>query len=46
MKWDVRYLEHFGFAMDAKILIFTFLRVIGHDGVVEGYNFEKESKSA
>lgn len=46
VKWDVRYLEHFGFAMDAKILIFTFLRVIGHDGVVEGYNFEKESKSA
>lgn len=52
VKWDVRYLQHFGFVMDAKILLLTFQKVLGHSGVVEGYNFkdcthkEKNAKSA
>lgn len=44
VKWDIRYLQHFGFPMDAKILMLTFLRVIGRSGVVEGYNFEDKKE--
>ena len=46
VKWDVRYLQHFGFPMDAKILLLTFQKVLGRSGVVEGYNFEKKEKVA
>lgn len=49
VKWDVHYLQHFGFVMDAKVLILTFQKVLGCSGVVEGYNFEnspEEKKNA
>lgn len=34
--WDVRYVEHFGFGFDMKILFATVPKVFGGEGVVEG----------
>ncbi len=41
VKWDVCYLEHLGLIIDMKILLLTFLKVLGGSGVVEGYNFDR-----
>lgn len=39
--WDVKYLEHFGFWMDMKILIATVPKIFGGNGVVEGFGSGK-----
>ncbi len=36
VRWDVRYVEHFGFWMDVKILFATVPKIFGGEGVVEG----------
>ena len=38
VRWDVRYVEHFGFWMDVKILFATVPKIFGGEGVVEGYD--------
>ena len=43
VRWDVRYLEQFGFWTDVKIVISTIPKVIGGNGVAEGFkNFTNE----
>ena len=34
--WDVKYVEHFGFWLDVKILFATVPKIFGGEGVVEG----------
>lgn len=48
VRWDVKYLEHFGLLMDLKILFATVPKVFGGQGVVEGYSAtpEKGEKKA
>ena len=42
VRWDVRYLEEFGFWTDVKIVLSTIPKVIGGNGVAEGFkNFAK-----
>lgn len=43
--WDVRYVEHFGFWIDVKILFATVPKIFGGEGVVEGYGSHGECKS-
>lgn len=38
VRWDVKYVENFGFKMDMKILLTTVPNVLTRRGVVEGYN--------
>ena len=48
VRWDVKYLQQFGFWMDLKILIGTIPKIFGGEGVVEGYKLtekQKESKN-
>lgn len=40
VRWDVRYVEKFGFRMDVKILFATVPKIFGGEGVVEGYGGE------
>ncbi|MBO5868893.1 MAG: sugar transferase [Oscillospiraceae bacterium] len=42
VRWDVCYLEHFGPALDLKILFATVPKVFGREGVVEGYGSHGE----
>lgn len=42
--WDVRYVEHFGFALDVKILFATVPKIFGGEGVVEGYDTRGEKE--
>lgn len=42
--WDVRYVEHFGFWLDVKILLATVPKIFGGEGVVEGYDSRSESR--
>ena len=44
VRWDVRYVEHFGLLTDLKILFATVPKVFGGQGVVEGYS-EKPKKN-
>ena len=37
VRWDVRYLEEFGFWTDVKIVLSTIPKVIGGNGVAEGF---------
>lgn len=37
VRWDVRYLENFGFLMDARIVLATIPKLFGGTGVVEGF---------
>lgn len=37
VRWDVRYLQDFGFWLDLKILFGTIPKIFGGEGVVEGY---------
>lgn len=37
VRWDVRYVEHFGIGIDVKILFATVPKIFGGEGVVEGY---------
>lgn len=39
--WDVRYVEHFGFWLDVKILFATVPKIFGGEGVVEGKKVEQ-----
>ena len=42
VRWDVRYLEEFGFWTDVKIVLSTIPKGIGGNGVAEGFkNFAK-----
>ena len=45
VRWDVKYLENFGFRMDLKILLATVPKVFGRAGVVEGFDSRKQSGS-
>ncbi len=36
VRWDVRYVEHFGLWLDVKILFATVPKIFGGEGVVEG----------
>ncbi|MBQ4600474.1 MAG: sugar transferase [Oscillospiraceae bacterium] len=38
VRYDVRYVEDFGFKLDAKILFATVPKLFGGEGVVEGYD--------
>lgn len=42
VRWDVRYVEHFGFWLDVKILFATVPKIFGAEGVVEGYDSRSE----
>lgn len=43
VRWDVRYLEEFGFWTDVKIVLSTVPKVIGGNGVAEGFkNFARK----
>lgn len=43
VRWDVRYLEEFGFWTDVKIVLSTIPKVIGGNGVAEGFkNFARK----
>lgn len=37
VRWDVKYLQSFGFWTDLKILLATVPKIFGGEGVVEGY---------
>ena len=41
VRYDVCYLEHFGFWLDLKILLATVPKVLGGEGVVEGFQEEE-----
>lgn len=41
VRWDVKYVEHFGLLMDLKILLSTIPKVFGCSGVVDGYGAEQ-----
>ncbi len=44
VRWDVKYLEHFGIKADIKILFATIPKVFGGTGVIEGYKiYTKEN---
>lgn len=42
VRWDVKYLQDFGFWEDAKILMATVPKIFGSEGVVEGYSTQKQ----
>ena len=45
VRWDVRYLEEFGFWTDVKIVLSTIPKVIGGNGFAEGFkNFTNEKR--
>lgn len=47
VRWDVKYLQSFGFWLDLKILLLTIPKIFGGEGVVEGYKqaeMQKESE--
>ena len=44
VRWDVKYLQSFGFWADLKILLATVPKIFGGEGVVEGYK-QKERKN-
>lgn len=45
VRWDVKYLENFGFKMDMKILFSTVPNVLTRRGVVEGCNCTAKNKA-
>lgn len=45
VRWDVRYLQDFGFLLDLKILLGTIPKIFGGEGVVEGYKDQKVNNS-
>ena len=42
VRWDVRYLEEFGFRTDVKIVLSTIPKLLGGDGVAEGFKHTTE----
>ena len=36
VRWDIKYVENFGFWQDVKIILMTIPKVFGREGVVEG----------
>lgn len=44
VRWDVKYLERFGFLTDLKILLATVPRIFGGTGIVEGYSINSSDK--
>lgn len=44
VRWDVRYVEKFGFGLDVKILLATVPKIFGGEGVVEGYDSREPSE--
>ena len=41
VRWDVRYLEHFGFWSDVKIVLSTIPKLLGGHGFAEGFKHTK-----
>lgn len=41
VRWDVKYLQQFGFLMDLKILLGTVPKISERVGIVEGYNTDE-----
>ena len=46
VRWDVRYLQDFGFWMDMKILFSTLPKALSSKGIVEGYKEDKCNKDS
>ena len=46
VRWDVKYVEHFGLLMDLKILLATVPKVFGCSGVVDGYGSEQYKRDS
>jgi hypothetical protein len=44
VRWDVRYLQDFGFWLDVKILLATVPKIFGGEGVAEGYKQKEQEK--
>ena len=44
VRWDVKYMERFGFLTDIKILLATIPRIFGGTGIVEGYSINSSDK--
>ncbi|MBP3427874.1 MAG: sugar transferase [Clostridia bacterium] len=44
VRWDVKYLENFGFITDAKIVLATIPKLFGASGVVEGFKHTTENE--
>lgn len=45
VRWDVRYMEEFGFWTDVKIVLSTIPKVVGGNGFAEGFkNFTNEKR--
>lgn len=44
VRWDVRYLEELGFWTDVKIVLSTIPKIIGGNGVVEGFRNSANEK--
>lgn len=44
VRWDVRYLENFGFWTDLKIVLLTIPKLFGGIGVAEGYKHAPDEK--
>lgn len=46
VRWDVKYVQQFSLTEDIKILFLTVLKVFKREGVVEGYNANREVDSS
>lgn len=44
VRWDVRYVERFGFLLDMKIAFATVPKIFGGEGIIEGYNNQGDVK--
>lgn len=44
VRWDVRYLEEFGFFADVKIVLLTIPKLLGGHGVAEGFKHFADQK--
>ena len=46
VRWDVRYLEEFGFWTDVKIVLLTIPKIIGGNGIAEGFQTAGSGKES
>lgn len=46
VRWDVRYLEEFGFWTDVKIVLSTIPKIIGGNGIAEGFQTAGSGKES
>lgn len=45
VRWDVRYLENFGFWTDVKIIFSTIPKLLGGNGFAEGFKYTADERS-